>query len=188
MPLSIQEVFSLAGKEQVALVKDDPIFYMVFNTNFNMLDFEFIKRCNQIIDEVEASEGEKVLITINSGKIFSAGFNLKFWDAKPKNKPLSIILAQRLFARFITLSIPSLAIFNGPSIAGGVFIGLCHDEIWMANDPKSFVWVNENSFGAILPSGFAELLKETTSPGTARKLMSCKKFTPEQSLEMQVLS
>ena len=92
MTLSLPEVFSLAGSKPVALVKDGPIFYMVFNTKLNMIDFEIIRLINEIIDDIEASEGEGVLITINSDKVFSAGFNLKFWEAKPKNKPLSIIL------------------------------------------------------------------------------------------------
>jgi enoyl-CoA hydratase/carnithine racemase len=178
MPLKLSEVYALAGNERVALVKDGPIFYMVMNTPFNMIDFDFLECCNKIIDKVEESTEEAVLVTIGSKRLFCSGFDMKFWEAKPLNKPLSIILAQMLFARLITLSIPSLAIFNGHSIAGGVFIGLCHDEIWMTSDPKAFVWVNENSFGGILPSGFAQLLKETTSPFAGRQLMAAHKFSP----------
>ena len=76
---------------------------------------------------MEASTGEAVLVTIGSGKCFCSGFDLKMWEEKVKNKALSIVKAQRLFARFITLNVPSLAVFNGHSIAGGVFIGLSHD-------------------------------------------------------------
>ena len=103
MSLSLSEVFVKASSEQVALVKDGPIFYMVLNTDFNTIDFNFLERCNQILDEVEASTGEAIFVTIGSKKIFSAGFNLKWWSEKLQNKALSIILAQRFFARLITL-------------------------------------------------------------------------------------
>jgi hypothetical protein len=46
MPLSLSEVFAAAGDKRVALVKDGPIFYMVMNTPFNMIDFDFLDCCN----------------------------------------------------------------------------------------------------------------------------------------------
>ena len=53
---------------------------MVLNTKMNMIDMNFIAKMNQVLDEVEASEGPAVLVTVASGpKVFSSGFNLKFW-------------------------------------------------------------------------------------------------------------
>ena len=128
----------------------------------NTLDYEFLDTFNKIIDEVEASVGDAVLITIGSKKVFSSGFNLKNWENNVKYKTMSIILSQRLFARLLTINVPSLCIFNGHSIAGGVFLGLCHDEIWMINDPKKFIWANETSFGFMIPFAMAQLVKDTT--------------------------
>ena len=82
-----------AGDTKIALIKDGPIFYMVLNTPFNMIDFNFIERCNQVMDEIEASQGEAVLVTIGSGKCFCSGFDLKMWEEKVKNKALSIVKA-----------------------------------------------------------------------------------------------
>ena len=42
MSLSISEVQAKAGQDQLALVQDGQIFYVVLNTKYNMLDFNFI--------------------------------------------------------------------------------------------------------------------------------------------------
>ena len=41
-----------------------------------------------------------------------------------------------VMSRILQMGIPSLAVFNGHAIAGGLFLGLAHDEIIMKNDPK----------------------------------------------------
>jgi hypothetical protein len=52
MPLKIQDVYKQAGTQKIALIfdKDAKIYYLVLNTPFNMIDFEFIDLANQIID------------------------------------------------------------------------------------------------------------------------------------------
>ena len=136
MSLKIKEVFAKASDQQIAHIVDGPIHYMVLNTPFNMIDMEFIKTCNKIIDTVEASQGPAILVTIGSGKCFCSGFNLKMWAKSEVDKYLSIVRMQRVFSRVLTLNVPSLAVFNGHSIAGGMFMGLCHDQIICKNDPK----------------------------------------------------
>ena len=86
MPLTTEQVFTKAGKEQIALVRDGLIFYMVLNTKLNMIDMNFINRMNQVLDEIESSDGPGVLVTIASGPtVFCSGFNLKFWAENPWN-------------------------------------------------------------------------------------------------------
>ena len=87
----LQDIFNQAGKEPVALVKQGHVFYLVLNSKMNMINLEFCKRINQKLDEVEASEGPAVMVTIASGpKVFSSGFDLKFWAKNPANPILSI--------------------------------------------------------------------------------------------------
>ena len=39
-----------------------------------------------ILDEIEKTQGDAVLVTIGSGpKVFSSGFNLKFWAENKSN-------------------------------------------------------------------------------------------------------
>ena len=183
MSLKLKEVFAKAGDQQIAHVADGHIHYMVLNTPFNMIDMEFIKTCNKIIDTVEASKGPAILVTIGSGKCFCSGFNLKMWAKSEVDKYLSIVRMQRVFSRVLTLNVPSLAVFNGHSIAGGMFMGLCHDQIICKNDPKIKLQLNELEFGAILPYGFTQIVQGTTSPSVGRRLLMADIYNPQQGLE-----
>jgi enoyl-CoA hydratase/carnithine racemase len=178
MSLTIKEVFAKAGDQKIAHVVDGPINYMVLNTPFNMIDMQFIDSCNNIIDTVEASKGEAVLVTIGSGKCFCSGFNLKMWANSERDKYLSIVRMNKIFARLITLSVPSLAVFNGHSIAGGIFLGLSHDQIICKNDPSLKLQLNELEFGGHLPYGFTKLLSDTTSPPVGKHLLMSNVFSP----------
>ena len=121
---------------------------------------------------MDESKEKGVLVTINSGeRVFSSGFDLKFWRAKwPQNSFISIATLRLLIGRVLTLSKPSLCVFNGHSIAGGAMLGLAHDQIYMVDNPRFKVQLNELDLPLAIPKGLMEFVKETTSPNVARTL------------------
>ena len=53
---------------------------MVLNRPMNMIDFEFMEKVNDVINQVSETKGPGVFVTVSSGpKVFSSGFNLKLW-------------------------------------------------------------------------------------------------------------
>ena len=83
--LTLDQVFSMAGTQSVALVRDGDIYYMVFNSKLNIITMEMMQQMSDVIDLVEKSEGPGVLVTLSSSKIFCAGFDLKHWGNNPFN-------------------------------------------------------------------------------------------------------
>jgi enoyl-CoA hydratase/carnithine racemase len=83
--LTLDQVFSLAGTQPVALVVDGPIYYMIFNSKLNIITVEAMWKMNEILDTIEQSKGPAVLVTMSSSKVFCAGFDLKYWQANPMN-------------------------------------------------------------------------------------------------------
>jgi len=110
-------------------VFDAPIHYIVLNEDDNKLTISWINRYIGILDQIESSEaGPGVVITIGSGKRhFSTGFDMQEWIARPENYYPGMDALRLLMDRLIRLSLPSLCIFNGNAMAGGYFIGICHD-------------------------------------------------------------
>lgn len=74
--LTLDQVFASAGSQKIAHVRDGDIHYMVLNTKLNTISVEVMRKINEIIDTVEASEGSGVFVTLSTSKIFSAGFDL----------------------------------------------------------------------------------------------------------------
>ena len=161
---------------------------MVLNTKLNMIDMDFIAKMNQVLDEVEASEGPAVLVTVASGPtVFCSGFNLKFWAANPWNMQFSLTGMQHLFARLLTVNVPSLCVWQGHAVAGGVFIGLCHDRLIMNDDPKFMVMLNELSFGKAVPYSYNKVVKEVCGGRVARTLFLGTKISPQDAHRLGIV-
>ena len=113
-----------------------------------------------------------MIVTIGSGpKVFSSGFNLKFWMAKPDtNISLSLTLYHDLLRRILTLGFPTVCVINGHAIAGGVFLALAHDHTIMISNPKFNMFLNELESGFVVPFGLIRFIREMTTTQVYKKL------------------
>ena len=128
------------------------------------------------------------MIVIGSGpKCFCSGFDLKMWAENPLNSLISLMMTQKVLARILELGIPSMAVFNGHAIAGGVFIGLACDRIIMKNDPKLQICCNELTFGKAIPYAYVRFVKDTTSARLGRTLLIGTKLTPEEAKRLDLI-
>ena len=89
--------------------------------------------------------------------------------------------------KLLILNVPTLCIWQGHAIAGGVFLGLCHDHIIMKDDPKLMVCLNELSFGKNVPFAYMQLVKALTNGRTTRTLFLGTKFTPKRAYELDIV-
>ena len=158
MPLSIREVFKQAGTQQVALVQDGSTFYLVLNTKLNLIDIEMMALCNKYLDQVSNYKGNAILFTVGSGsRVFSAGLNLKklFVDARVLKTAVDSLYA--FLVKMLTLNCHTIAICNGSTVAGGLFMCFAHERAIMANHPKFICSLPEIPKGITFPPGFMKL-------------------------------
>jgi enoyl-CoA hydratase/carnithine racemase len=90
-------------------------------------------------------------------------------------------------AKLLILNVPTMCVWQGHSIAGGVFLGLCHDLVIMKDDPKLMVCLNELSFGKNVPFAYAQLTKRLTNGRTLRTLFLGTKLTPKRAHELDIV-
>ena len=95
-------------------------------------------------------------------------------------------LGNQMFDKILTMNVPTLAVFNGHSIAGGVFLGLCHDRIIMKDDPKLYLSLNELNIGIPFCHGMAAIPKQVLSSSSARHLIMGDKIPPIEALKMDI--
>jgi len=85
---------------------------------------------HKALDTVEAAApGPACLVCAGTGdKMFSTGFNLKWW-AKEGIVPQwqSILAIQKLYDRILTFPMPTMCVMNGLTIAGGLLFALMFD-------------------------------------------------------------
>ena len=79
MSLTISQVFAQA-KDDVSLVFDNPIYYLVLNKDDNTFTDKTIETINKHLEKVDKHSDSAVLVTLSSTKKFSSGFDPKFWN------------------------------------------------------------------------------------------------------------
>ena len=83
----------------------------------------------------------------------------------------------KLLDRFLRLSLPSLSVFNGNAMAGGLFMGLCHDMRTM-NSAHGRLCLNELLFGIQLTEPLMAVIRFKLPPSTVFKLHMAKMILP----------
>ena len=92
MSLSLEQVFAKGANEDIGYVFDAPIHYVLLNRPDNTWTLESIKKYLTVLDQIEASEGPGIMVTIGTGaRHFSTGFDLSYWIKDYKNMKDSLL-------------------------------------------------------------------------------------------------
>ena len=170
MPLTIAEVIEKAGKEEMAYIYDAPVHYVVFTRPDNTWNLDRINKYLGILDQIEATEGPGVMVTIGTGsRHFSTGFDLPYWTQDVKNMKDSILRFSEVMARLLEFPMPTLAVFNGTAYAGGYIWGLCHDSRIM-HESLGTICLSELKIGLPLPMPYMLVCKAKLTPIVCSKV------------------
>ena len=159
--------------------KEGHIYYIILNSKMNMIDYSFLEKFHEYLDIIENTEGPCMLVTINRGTYnFCSGYNLMTMMERTHNFTLLPLTGLKLFGRLLNLNVPTLAIANGHAVAGGMFLGLCHDKFVICDKPILKYYLSESLINMSLAFLYADLLKELVPDRAARELLSGKKMNP----------
>ena len=139
---------------------------------------------NSALDEVEVmvATGEPLaMVTTGDDKFFSNGIDLDWMfgpdaQASPDIVPDFIASMMRLWARVLSLPIPTVAAVNGHAFAGGAMFVLAHDHVLMRSD-RGYWCVNEVLLKLPLAPGMQAILEAKLPKPTVRKaILTAQRF------------
>lgn len=171
------------------VIKDGPILYLVLN---NGGDFTFdavsITQVINCLDEIEATEGAAVLVTIStSQKRFSTGFSLPYWYAHKTHPFKCISMMQVLLERLLKLSMPSLCVIKGHCYAGGLILALCHDfRVMKAGSGR--LCLSEINVGLALPPAYAMMVGTLMPKQIAREMLMGRAIGTPEAMDRKVVT
>lgn len=182
MSLTIAQVVAKAT-EEISYVHDAPFHYIVLTRKDNTWDNQRIARYIEVLDQIEATKGPGVLVTIGSGpKHFSSGFDLPFWAKSFANWSSSVFGMQQLMARLFEFPMPTMCVFNGTTIAGGYIFGLCHDfRIMDVN--KGSICLSELKLGIPLPPAYMRAMAAKLPASICNKVCYGITTNPQDALK-----
>ncbi|MDH3705053.1 MAG: enoyl-CoA hydratase/isomerase family protein [Acidimicrobiia bacterium] len=138
------------------LRRDDAVFIIDFGEGENRMTHEFCAEVLELLDEVDAADGPKALVTTATGKIYSNGLDTDYMAANRDEVPRYLGHTMLVCERVLTFPAPTGAAINGHAFGLGAFLQLAHDHRVMRSDRGYICWP-EVALGMSFPYPLQEL-------------------------------
>lgn len=153
------------------LTRDGEVFLLDLGDGENRFDDVFVRELGVALDEVAAATGPAALVTAASGKFWSNGLDLDWLGAHPEQAEAFVSGVHRLFARVLTLPVPTVAALQGHCFAAGGMLALAHDWRVMRSD-RGFFCLPEVDIAIPFTEGMGALIQARLTPATALEAMT----------------
>ena len=120
-----------------SLRRDGDVFLLDLGDGENRFHPDWVSSVEAALDEVEGTEGPRALVTCATGKYWSNGLDLEWLFSHPDDAGAFVSRVHRLFARVLTLPVPTVAAVQGHCFAAGAMLALAHDWTVMRLDRGS---------------------------------------------------
>lgn len=165
----------------IDLQRDGDVFVLRFDDGENRFSPGFLDAVGDALDTVEKNDGPGALVTVGTGKFYSNGLDLEWLGANQDQFEDYLKRVNGLYARVLSLPLPTVAAINGHAFAGGGMLMLAHDFAVMRTD-RGYFCLPEVDLGMSFTPGMGALIQSRLTPGTAHEAMiSGRRYTAEQA-------
>jgi len=154
-----------------ALDRNGAVFVLTLGDDENRFHPDRLTAINAALDEIEAAEGAKAVVTAGAGKFYSNGLDLDFMAANPDASEANLVDVHALFARVLAFPAPIVAAVQGHAFAAGAMLALAHDQIVMRSD-RGFFCLPEVDLGIPFTPGMNALIRARLPIATAHEAMT----------------
>lgn len=154
-----------AGAAAALLTLDRP-------DQLNPMDSAVLAALDEALDTVEANAEARAVLVTGAGRAFSAGGDLKGYQELQQDAvafPRFVAELHRVFARFRSGRLPSIALVNGVAVAGGLELLLNCDLAIAARSAR--IGDGHLNFGQMGGGGVLTLLPRAVGKARAAELM-----------------
>ncbi|MCR6484573.1 enoyl-CoA hydratase/isomerase family protein [Amycolatopsis sp. OK19-0408] len=127
----------------------------------NRFSPDWLQRVHSTLDEVD-----DVLVTTGGGKFYSNGLDLEWLLANGDQAAKYVAEVQELFARVLTLPVPTVAAINGHAFGAGAMLAMAHDFRVMRGD-RGYFCFPEADINIPFTPGMAALIQGKLTPTSA---------------------
>ena len=103
------------------------VFVLTLGDDENRFHPDRLVTINAALDEVEAADGPKAVVTTGAGKFYSNGLDLDFMASNPDAADSNLNDVHALFARVLAFPATMVAALQGHAFAAGAMLALAHD-------------------------------------------------------------
>ena len=166
----------------------DDVFVLDLGDDENRFTREWMTAITDALDEVDAAEGPRALLTVATGKFWSNGLDLDWLSAHLDQGAAYIDQVQGLFARYLQTTVPTVAVLQGHTFAAGALLALAHDRRLMRAD-RGFFCLPEVDISIPFAPGMSALIQAKLTPDTAQEAMlTGRRYGGTEALEAGIVT
>lgn len=155
----------------VTLSTTSPVWVLNLGENENRFSPEFLSSVDQALTTITESSEPAALMITATGKFFSNGLDLDWLQANPGEWDTHVASVQSMFARVLTLPVPTVCAINGHCFAAGAMLALACDYRVMRTE-KGFYSLPAIDIKIPLAIGMTSLIQSKLTPRTALDVMT----------------
>ncbi len=154
-----------------SLTRHEDVFLLDLGDNENRFNPDWVGAVNLLLDEVEAAPTPRALVTTAQGKIWSNGLDLEWLAANIEQANAFLTQVHELFARMLTLGVPTVAALQGHTFAAGAMLAVAHDQRVMRAD-RGYFCLPEADINIPFSPGMSALIMARLPIGAAHEAMT----------------
>ncbi len=156
----------------VELKKEGDVFILAMTKGDNRFNPPFIEGLNRALDIVEKTNGAAALVTTGGEeKFYSNGLDLLWLKGQGSRERSNFVVSvAKLFARLLSMPVPTVAAINGHAFASGALLALAQDFRIMRAD-RGFICMPEVDIKIPLGPGLLALIQARVHPSVFRDLV-----------------
>jgi Delta3-Delta2-enoyl-CoA isomerase len=136
----------------------------------NRFSPELLDALTAALDELTSAPGPRALVTTGTGKFYSNGLDLDWLGRNADRQDAYLDRVHAMFARLLTLPMPTVAAVNGHAFAAGAMFSLTHDYRVMRAD-RGYFCLPEVDLGLPFTPGMSALIRARLPATTAHEAM-----------------
>jgi Delta3-Delta2-enoyl-CoA isomerase len=179
--------------ELVELDREGDVFVLTLCAGENRMNTTLVREVVAALEEVGRSTGPAALVTTSRDpKFFCNGLDLEWRSSTDPTHPggdreAFLSEGMDMFARLITLPIPTVCAVNGHAFGAGFMVALCHDLRVMRRD-RGFLCANEVEIDFPIPDFELALFRHKLSmPVFHRSVILAKRWGGAEALDADVV-
>ncbi|WP_313407929.1 enoyl-CoA hydratase-related protein [Aeromicrobium sp.] len=150
---------------------DGPVWVLNLGNDENRFSPDALARITTQLDELAHGNDPAVLVTTGTGKFFSNGLDLQWLSDHPAELGSYVDRVHALFAKVLTLPLPTIAAINGHAFGAGAMLAMAHDFRTMRED-RGFFCFPEVDIHIPFTPGMAALIQAKITPAAAVESMT----------------
>jgi enoyl-CoA hydratase/carnithine racemase len=154
------------------LTREGAVFVLRWDDGENRFRDDSIRAWGAALDEVEAAEGPKALVTTGAGKFYSNGLDLDWALRERKDSfPEYVLEVLALLGRVLTFPCATVAACNGHAFGAGAQLLVAHDVRLMRAE-RGFFCMPEIDMKVYLHPGMTALLAARLPAQTVHEVIA----------------